>query len=30
MKRNIILGGIGVALLALMFFFIGKPNVHQQ
>jgi HlyD family secretion protein len=30
MKRNIILGGIGVALLALMFYFIGKPNVQQQ
>jgi len=30
MKRNLILGGIGVALLAVMFYFIGKPNVQQQ
>jgi len=30
MKRNLILGGVGVALLAFMFYFIGKPNAQQQ
>ncbi len=30
MKRNLILGGIGVALLALMFYFISNPNAQQK
>jgi RND family efflux transporter MFP subunit len=30
MKRNLILGSIGVLLLATMFYFIGKPNKREQ
>lgn len=30
MKRNIILATIGIALLALMFFMIGRPNKQEQ
>lgn len=30
MKRNLILGGIGVGLIALMLFLIGRPNVREQ
>ena len=30
MKRNLILGGVGLGLIALMLFMIGRPNEQEQ